>query len=106
MAASETDVTRMTPRLRRAATAYRRAIRLAHRHLPAQSEDEQVAVFEALQEDAYRNARWPGVFRLWLAEALSLMRLARKSSFDLRTSKFDLSAGSTMSILRCDLRDA
>jgi putative ABC transport system permease protein len=54
---------------------YRRAVRRVAGALPAGSEDEQVAVFDALQREAYREGGWRALLRAWVAEFGTTARL-------------------------------
>ena len=102
MAARTPDHARLTRAGRaraRAARVYRRAVRALAAQMPPDSEDQNVAAFQALQADAMAARGWRGLLRVWLAEALALGRLARRA----QTPR---SRGAVMSSLRHDLRDA
>ncbi len=88
-----------------AAAAYRRALAAVADALPAGRADDAVAVFEALQRDAYRTRGWSGVVRYWLAETASLARL-RATAAPPGSPGHRRPSGGRVASTRYDLRDA
>jgi putative ABC transport system permease protein len=83
---------------------YRRAIRRVAGALPGGSEDDHVALFDALQHDAYREGGWRALARCWTAEFAALTRLR----FERVPGTSESHVGRTfgLAMLRRDLRDA
>src|SRR5215831_10508883 len=86
---------------------YRRALRHVADVVPRGSEDDAVAVFEALQRESYATGGWRAVCRCWGAElaAITRLRLTRAPAATIPPPA-PSPRGAVMSSLRHDLRDA
>src|SRR5262249_9342114 len=97
----------MTSLFRLASGVYRRALRWIADAVPRGSEDDAVAVFDALQRESYATGGWRAVFRCWSSELADIMRLRLTTApAAIILPPGPSSRGAVMSSLRHDLRDA